>query len=125
MNRTLFSVLLMTAALPLAATAQIGTDRVDQRQSTQQQRINEGVKKGELTKSEADRLQKGQQRVQKMEDKAKADGVVNLQERQKIERAQDKQSRDIERERRDRQQAGKEGKHRGERDHERREKQRN
>lgn len=125
MNRTLFSVLLMTAALPLAATAQIGTDRVDQRQSTQQQRINEGVKKGELTKSEADRLQKGQQRVQKMEDKAKADGVVNLQERQKMERAQDKQSRDIERERRDRQQAGKEGKHRGERDHERREKQRN
>ena len=125
MNRTLFSVLLMTAAWPLAATAQIGTDRVDQRQSTQQQRINEGVKKGELTKSEADRLQKGQQRVQKMEDKAKADGVVNLQERQKMERAQDKQSRDIERERRDRQQAGKEGKHRGERDHERREKQRN
>ena len=116
MNRTLFSVLLMTAALPLAATAQIGTDRVDQRQSTQQQRINEGVKKGELTKSEADRLQKGQQRVQKMEDKAKADGVVNLQERQKMERAQDKQSRDIERERRDRQQAGNEGRHRGDHD---------
>lgn len=114
MNLTLFSVLLMAAALPLAASAQ--TDRIDQRQAEQQKRINEGVKKGELTKAEADRLQQRQQNIQKMEDKAKADGKVTEEERRRIERAQDKQSRSIHRESTDRQKAGNEGQRRSDRD---------
>ncbi len=118
MNRILFSVLLMVAALPLAATAQ--TDRIDQRQANQQKRIDEGIKKGELTKSEADRLQKNQQRIQKMEDRAKTDGKITPEERRRIERAQDKQSHSIHRESTDRQKAGNEGKRRGDRDRERR-----
>ena len=43
--------------------------RIDARQAEQQKRIDAGVKSGELTPKEAERLQKGQARVQKMEDK--------------------------------------------------------
>ena len=49
------------------------------------------------------RLQKGQAHIQKMEDKARADGVVTNKEHVKIAHAQDKQSRLIEREKHDRQ----------------------
>lgn len=76
---------------------------IDQRQANQQRRIDEGVKSGELTPREAARLQKGQAYIQKMEDKAKADGVVTSKEHMKIAQAQDKQSRLIEREKHDRQ----------------------
>ena len=51
-----------------------------------------------------------------MEDKAKADGVITLKERQRIDHAQDKQSRSIQRESHDRQRAGNEGKRRSERE---------
>ena len=41
--------------------------RIDARQAEQQKRIDAGVKSGELNKKEAARLQKGQERIQKME----------------------------------------------------------
>lgn len=114
MNRTLLSVLLMIAVLPLAATAQ--TDPIDQRQANQQKRIDEGIQKGELTKSEATRLQKNQQRIQKMEDRAKADGKITAEERRRIERAQAKQSHNIHRQSTDRQKVGNESQRRHDRD---------
>lgn len=113
MNRTPLSALLMVAVLPLAAIAQ--TERMDQRQANQQKRIDEGINKGELTKSEANRLQKNQQRIQKMENRAKADGKITPEERRRIERAQDKQSHGIHRESTDRQKAGNEDQHRSDR----------
>lgn len=79
--------------------------RIDQRQAGQQRRIDEGVKSGQLTTKEAERLQKGQQRVQKMEDGARADGRITREERRRIERTQDRESERIRRESHDRQTA--------------------
>ena len=97
-------IALMFAALPSLALAQ---DRIDQRQSNQQQRIDQGVKSGELNNREAARLDKGQERVQKMENKARADGVVTKKEAARIEHAQDNQSKKIYREKHDKQTAHK------------------
>lgn len=69
-------------ALALPAFAQTtSTPRIDQRQQNQQQRIDQGVQSGQLNQKEAARLEKGQARVQKMEDKAVADGKVTAKER--------------------------------------------
>ncbi|PKO68110.1 MAG: hypothetical protein CVU20_13580 [Betaproteobacteria bacterium HGW-Betaproteobacteria-14] len=98
------AVALFVSTLVLPVLAQTGsTPRIDQRQSNQQQRIDQGVQSGSLTEREAARLEKGQDKVQKIEDKAAADGKVTAKERVRIEKAQDRQSRHIAREKHDRQ----------------------
>ena len=79
------------------------TPGIDKRQANQEARIQQGVQSGQLTQREAARLEKGQERVQKMEDKAKADGVVTKKERARIQHAQDVQSRHIAKQKHDRQ----------------------
>lgn len=92
------------AASTLPAFAQTtSTPRIDQRQADQKARIEQGKKSGQLNKKEAARLEKGQARIQKMEDKAVADGKVTKKERRKIEHAQDVESRRIYREKHDQQ----------------------
>ena len=81
------------------------TPRIDQRQENQERRIEQGVQSGQLNQREAARLEKGQARVQTMENRAAADGKVTAKERARIERAQDKQSRRIYREKHDKQTA--------------------
>lgn len=90
-------------ALPLVAFAQTATPRVDQRQINQEARIEQGVQSGSLTQREANRLEAGQQHVQNMENRAKADGVVTRQERARLDHAQDAQSRRIYAQKHDRQ----------------------
>lgn len=96
------------AALPALALAQTApaapaTPTIEQRQANQERRIQQGVKSGELTPREAARLEKGQAKVQRMQDKAKADGVVTAQERKRITHEQNKQSKRIAREKHERQ----------------------
>ncbi len=92
------------AAMALPALAQTqSTPRIDQRQANQAQRIEQGKKSGALTGKEAARLEKGQARVQKMEDKAVADGKVTKKERRRIEHAQDVESRRIAKQKHDKQ----------------------
>ena len=93
---------LVALALPAPAQTQ-STPRIDQRQANQDRRIEQGVKSGQLTEKEAARLETGQERVQKMEDKATADGTVTKRERARIERAQNRQSRRIARQKHDQQ----------------------
>lgn len=105
---SLLVVLLAALALPVQAqTAPVrdpgATPGVDKRQANQQQRIEQGVKSGELTAKEAARLEKGQERVQAMEDKAKADGKVTAKERERLQHAESQQSQKIFREKHDRQ----------------------
>lgn len=90
-------------ALPLVASAQTATPRVDQRQINQEARIDQGAQSGSLTQREANRLEAGQQHVQSVENKAKADGVVTRQERARMHHAQDVQSRKIYNQKHDRQ----------------------
>ena len=79
------------------------TPGIDKRQANQEARIQQGVQSGQLTQREAARLEKGQERVQKMEDKAKADGVVTKKERARIQHAQNVQSLHIAKQKHDRQ----------------------
>lgn len=89
-------------ALPLVSFAQ-STPNIDQRQANQEQRIQQGVQSGALTSQEAARLEQGQQNVQNVENKAKADGVVTKNERARIQHAENVQSRRIARQKHDRQ----------------------
>jgi len=98
---TLLIAVLTAFALPVLA--QTNTPNIDQRQANQQQRIDQGVKSGQLTGKEAARLEKGQEHVQKVEDKAKADGVVTKKERARIQHAENVQSRHIAKQKHDRQ----------------------
>jgi uncharacterized membrane protein YebE (DUF533 family) len=103
MKSTSTLLVAVLAAFALPVLAQTSTPNIDQRQANQQQRIDQGVKSGQLTGKEAARLEKGQEHVQKVEDKAKADGVVTKKERARIQHAENVQSRHIAREKHDRQ----------------------
>ena len=93
-------------AVPMAAFAQSPqTPRIDQRQVNQEARIQQGVSSGAFNQREAARLERGQAHVQNMENRAKADGQVTARERARVLHAQDVQSRNIYREKHDRQRA--------------------
>jgi len=99
---------ILVAALAAAFAAPVfaqSTPRIDKRQELQDRRIEQGKQSGALNEREAARLERGQARVQKMEDKAAADGRIGARERARIEHAQDKQSRRIARQKHDRQRA--------------------
>lgn len=93
----------LVLALPLFALAQPATPGVDQRQLNQEQRIERGVASGSLTAREASRLERGQQHVENVENRARADGVVTARERARLHQAQDVQSARIARQKHDRQ----------------------
>lgn len=93
----------LSLVLPALALAQANTPRVDQRQANQEQRIDQGVASGSLTEREANRLERGQQHVDNMENRAKADGVVTRGERARLHQAQEVQSRRIYTQKHDRQ----------------------
>jgi hypothetical protein len=101
--KTIKTVAFLAVALPTLAFAQANTPRVDQRQANQEQRIDQGVASGSLTQREANRLERGQQHVDNMENRAKADGVVTRAERARLHQAQDAQSARIYRQKHDRQ----------------------
>lgn len=102
-TRAFLISLITAAAVPVYA--QTATPGIDARQERQQQRIDQGVASGELNQREAGRLERQQDRIQGMEDKAKADGVVTKQERRAVQGAQNRASRNIAREKHDRQKA--------------------
>ena len=95
------------AALSASAFAQstgtTSTPRIDQRQANQEKRIEQGEKSGALNHKETARLEKGQTKVQKMENKAVADGTMTKKEKKHIEHAQDQQSKKIYHEKHDKQ----------------------
>ena len=88
------TAMLLISALALPALAQT-TPGIDKRQAEQERRIQQGVASGHLTGKEAAHLAKGQARVQRTEDRAKADGVVTKKERARIQHQQNVQSRHI------------------------------
>ncbi len=101
--KTIKALAAVAIVLPTLAFAQANTPGIDQRQANQERRIDQGIASGSLTQREANRLERGQQRVDNMENRAKADGVVTRQERARINRAQDRQSDRIYAQKHDRQ----------------------
>ena len=103
MKRILLAVSGMTLLMSGLVFAQAETPRIDKRQANQEQRIDQGIASGQLNGREANRLNNQQEHINKMEDKAKSDGVMTKRERARISAAQDRASRHIVREKHDRQ----------------------
>lgn len=79
---------------------------IEQRDRIQQARIERGIESGRLTPRETDRLLSERAQVERMERRARADGMFTQHERARVDRAQDHLRRDIYRESNDRQTAG-------------------
>jgi hypothetical protein len=92
----------IAAALGLAfcgaAFAQAGTV---QRDVNQQQRIEQGLKSGQLNTREASRLEGEEARVERDQARAMQDGKLSPAEKQRLAREQNRVSRDIYREKHD------------------------
>ena len=79
-------------ALPVLAQ---NTADVVQRDVNQQQRIENGLKSGQLNTKEVAKLEKGEANIDKMEQRALSDGKMTNAEKQRIEAAQNKESQAI------------------------------
>jgi hypothetical protein len=92
------------AALPFAAMAQTTgntSGNMYDRNVEQQNRIEQGLRTGDLNVKEASRLEREESGVSRMESRALRDGSVSDAERARINSAQDRVSQDIARERQD------------------------
>jgi hypothetical protein len=84
----------VSALLAVPALAQTTSSEV-QRDVNQQQRIENGLQSGQLSTKEAAKLEKGEANIEKMESKAEANGNLGNAEKQRIQRAQNKESQEI------------------------------
>ncbi len=101
--KTRLIIAVTIASLTLPVFAQTATPGIDQRQMNQERRIDQGIASGQLNQREAVRLERGQDRVDAMENRAKSDGVVTARERSRIKNAQNVESKRIYRQKHDRQ----------------------
>jgi hypothetical protein len=79
-------------AAPVFAQTAVGTQADTQRNVDQQQRIENGLKSGQLTTKEAGKLEKGEAHVEKMEANASRNGSVSAAEQSRITAAQNRES---------------------------------
>lgn len=98
---TIAAALLGFGALAASIPAEA---RINQRQGHQQQRIYRGIGSGELNARETYRLARQQAHIARYEARSRADGAgLTRRERARLERMQDRASRDIYRQKHDRQ----------------------
>jgi hypothetical protein len=83
------------AAIIIAFSITSANAQVHHKAKHQQQRIRQGVKSGELTKTEAKNLHNDQKEIHQEVKDAKADGVVTKDERKDIRKDQKQESRKI------------------------------
>ena len=95
------SILFAAAALVITGSAFAGTPGYNARQHHQRERIVNGVQSGELTMRETRRLAAGQVHLNRVERRAKADGVVTARERAHLQHEANQQSRRIHRQKHD------------------------
>jgi uncharacterized membrane protein YebE (DUF533 family) len=79
---------------------------INEREARQREAIRRGIASGELTRQEAGRLRNEQIRIERMEQRARADGNFTPRESARINRQLDNSGRHIQRETHDRQRAG-------------------
>lgn len=68
---------------------------IQKREQNQQQRIDQGVKSGQLTPREAGKLEAQQAKIKQDEERMKSDGNLTKQERRKLTREQNRASKNI------------------------------
>ena len=110
-NRILGGAVGVVTASLLAASMTAGAAGareagVNQRQSSQQHRIQQGVRQGDLSRNEARHLGQQQRHIAREETRYRADGHLSRGERADLQRDQNHASRDIRRERHDGDRAG-------------------
>jgi len=86
------AVAIVAASSTGAAFAQPTTATEVQRNVNQQQRIEQGLKSGELSTREAAKLEKGEAHVEKLEAKANRDGTLTDAEKARVQKAQNAES---------------------------------
>lgn len=92
------ALLTFTLVEPIPARA----GEIKERQKHQQQRIDEGVKSGELTKKETLKLEAEQAKIRRTKRRFKRnDGEIGPKERAKLDQEQDKASKHIYKEKHD------------------------
>ena len=91
------SVVFAALAVLVSGSVLAGTPRYDARQQHQRERIVNGMHNGELTARETRRLAAGQVHLNRVERRAKADGVVTGRERAHMQHEANQQSRRIHR----------------------------
>jgi len=91
---TSFTLASAVVALPAFAD-ETNTPRVDQRETHQQQRIEQGEKSGSLTTSEAAKLNAREDKLKADEAAAKADGKVTKKERAHLKHEENRDSKAI------------------------------
>ncbi|MBI1956494.1 MAG: hypothetical protein HYS38_08885 [Acidobacteria bacterium] len=79
------------------------TPRIDRLERHEQRRIRQGIRSGELTPQEVRHLEKEQARIRVEEARAKSDGTVTRAERRRLVRDLNRASRNIYRQKHDRQ----------------------
>ena len=98
----LFLALVLVVSV-MAASAQARRG-INAREHRQQQRIAQGVRSGELTNRETLRLEREQLRIERQEDRFRASGDgLSPRERARLEHELNRSSRDIYRQKHDRQ----------------------
>lgn len=93
---TILTFVMLATVLSASALAQ-NSRGIDRRQQEQRERIQQGVRSGELTRREANRLRFDQFQIRRQERRAEADGVLTARERFRINRNLNESSRDIRR----------------------------
>lgn len=85
----------------VALAGPTGDPGIQQRERNQERRIEQGVKKGQLTPREAGKLETEQAKIKQDEERMKADGKLTRAERKKLKREQRSASKHIQQERHD------------------------
>lgn len=99
----LFAAVLSCVTVSAFAQAPQATPRQDARDARQERRLEQGERSGSLTPREAERLENRREHMDKMEEHMASDGKITAQERRRMERMHDRESRGIAREKHDRQ----------------------
>lgn len=89
--------------LGASSVSMAGPRGINSRQHREQQRINQGIRSGELTRLEARRVEAGLSRIRRDERRARSDGDLSPRERARLHRELNRESRAIHRQTHDEQ----------------------
>jgi hypothetical protein len=100
MKKITFAVLIVSSALSASAFAQTAATEV-QRDVNQQNRVEQGLKSGQLSTKEAARIEGKEAAIQRAEANAMKDGTLSKGEKARIQKMQNQESRQIYKEKHD------------------------
>lgn len=97
MRKVVSFLLAVSFVLGASAVSMAGPRGINVRERREQQRINQGIRSGELTRREARGLEAGLARIRVNERFARSDGHVSQRESARLERELNRESRAIHR----------------------------